>query len=179
MLLIYRFVWSGFTYYISGLDYAPFKRLEPLYKKDSDELMEFHFNFSVKLDAKWIDLFWRQGTENFDASYMSFFTRYFACKYIVATKDEVTDRDMRQNPIIRKLYTEAENRTDANEYLGFTFFDEVLKNHPEYILTLDRVFDVFYDNDYEGDSRIIQKLMIPVWDKKTPDEGDDFYCNIH
>lgn len=169
---------ADLTNYISGLDYAPFKRLEPLYRKDSDEMVEFHFNFSVKLDAKWIDLFWRQGTENFDASYMSFFTRYFACKYIVATKDEVTDRDMRQDPIIRKLYTEAENRTDTNEYLGFTFFDEVLKNHPEYILTLDRVFDVFYDNDYEGDSRIIQKLMIPQWDKKTPDEGDDFYCNI-
>ena len=169
---------ADLTNYISGLDYAPFKSLEPLYRKDSNEKVEFHFNFSVKLDAKWIDLFWNKGKENFDASYMSFFTRFFACKYIVATKDIVSDRDMRQDPILRKLYTEAENRTETNEYLGFTFFDEVLKNHPEIILTLNRVFDVFYDYDYENNSRIIQKLMIPVWDKKTPDEGDDFYCNI-
>ena len=85
---------------------------------------------------------------------------------------------MRQDPIIRKLYTEAENRTDTNEYLGFTFFDKVLRNHPEYILTLDKVFDVFYDNDYKNDKRTIQKLMVPIWDKLAPEDGDDFYCNI-
>lgn len=69
--------------FINNKDYAPYKELVPLYKKDSDDKVGFDFNFSVKLDAKWIDIFWKKGNENFDAAYMSFFSRFFACKYIV------------------------------------------------------------------------------------------------
>ena len=98
---------ADLTNYIGGIDYPPFKELVPLYRKDSEETVEFHFNFSVKLDAKWIDIFWRKGFENFDASYMSFFSRFFACKYIVSTKDVVNDRDMRQDITLRKIYTDV------------------------------------------------------------------------
>lgn len=70
--------------------------------------------------------FLEKGNENFDAAYMSFFSRFFACKYIVSTKDIVSDKDMRQDKTIRQLYTESENRTDANEYLGFQEFENLL-----------------------------------------------------
>lgn len=168
---------ADLTNFIGNKDYAPFKELVPLYKKDSKDQVEFYFNFSVKLDAKWIDIFWKKGQENFDASYMSFFTRFFACKYIISTKDVVTDRDMRQDLTIKKLYTDAENRTDTNEYLGFKEFDEILKNHPEYVLTLDRVLDVFYGFDHEDSRRYIYEKMVPAWEKQSPEDGDDFYCN--
>ena len=169
---------ADLTNFISDKDYEPFKQLVPLYRKDSGEQVEFHFNFSVKLDAKWIDIFWKKGYENFDASYMSFFSRFFACKYIISTKDVVNDRDMRQDATLRKMYTEAENRTEANEYLGFQEFEQILNNHPEYVLTLDKVLDNFYEYDYKDAHKNIYKMMVPSWEKQSPDDGDDFYSNI-
>ena len=169
---------ADLTNYVGNKNYAPFKELVPLYKKDSKDLVEFHFNFSVKLDAKWIDIFWKKGYENFDASYMSFFSRFFACKYIISTKDVVSDRDMRQDSVIKKFYTDAENRTETNEYLGFKEFSEILNSHPEYVLTLDRVLDVFYGFDYEDSKKQIYEMMVPVWQKLSSDDGDDFYSNL-
>ena len=44
----------------------------PLYKDGTADEVSFHFNFSVKLDAKWVDIFWKNGAEDFDNAYMSF-----------------------------------------------------------------------------------------------------------
>lgn len=164
--------------FINNKEYAPYKELVSLYKKDSDDKVGFDFNFSVKLDAKWIDIFWKKGDENFDAAYMSFFSRFFACKYIVSTKDIVSDRDMRQDKIIRKLYTDAESRNDTNEYLGFQEFEDLLSKHPEFIMILDKVFDVFYEYDHRDGKRFIYKSMLPSWEKKNSEDGDDFYSNL-
>ena len=169
---------ADLTNYIGGIDYPPFKEQVPLYCKDSKEQVEFHFNFSVKLDAKWIDIFWRKGFENFDASYMSFFSRFFACKYIISTKDIVNERDMRQDSTLRKIYTDAENRTEANEYLGFQEFKSILINHPEYVLTLDKVLDTFYQYDFKDSQKAIYEMLVPTWEKPSL-EGDDFYSNIN
>ncbi len=168
---------ADLTNFISGKEYKPFKQQVSLYKKDSGEKAEFNFNFSVKLDAKWIDIFWKKGFENFDAAYMSFFSRFFACKYIVSTKDIVTDRDMRQDKTLRHIYTEAENRSEANEYLGFQEFEQLLNRHPEYVLTLDKVLDVFYEYDYKDAKKAIYEMMVPSWEKDISKGGDDFYCN--
>lgn len=169
---------ADLTNYISEVDYPPFKKLVPLYCKDSEETVEFHFNFSVKLDSKWIDMFWRKGFENFDASYMSFFSRFFACKYIVSTKEIVTDRDMRQDLILRKIYTDAEKRAETNEYLGFKEFESILTNHPEYVLTLNKMLDTFYQYDFKDSKKVIYEMMVPAWEKLSL-EGDDFYSNIN
>ena len=168
---------ADLTNFISNTPYERYKELVPLYKKNSEEKVEFHFNFSVKLDAKWIDLFWKKGTENFDASYMNFFTRFFACKYIIATKDVITDRDIRSDKTLRKLYTDAENSNEVSEYLGFQEFEQLLKEHPEYVLTLDKVLDVFYEYDFIDNKKVIFEQMLPSWEKTSPCDGDDFYSN--
>lgn len=168
---------ADLTNFISNKDYSEFQELVPLYKKDSEEQVPMHFNFSVKLDAKWIDIFWKQGIESYDTAYMNFFSRFFACKYIVATKDSVTDRDMRQDAFLRNLYTDAEDRNEAKEYLGFQSFEKILEEHPEYVLCLDKVFDVFYEFDYKDDSHNIFKTTLPPWEKTSEETGDDFYCN--
>ncbi len=164
--------------YMGKIDYPPFKELVPLYRKGSDEKVEFHFNFSIKMDAKWIDIFWQQGLENYDAAYMSFFTRFLACKYIIATKGVVSDKDMRQDEILSTLYTAAENRTNYNEYLGFQAFETILNKKPELILSLDKVFDTFYQYDFINQENSIYKMMVPPWEKPSL-EGDDFYRNMN
>lgn len=167
---------ADLTNFINKCDYEPFSKNVPLFRKDSGEQVRFNFNFSVKLDAKWIDIFWNKGFENFDASYMSFFSRFFACKYIIS-QEKITDKEIRQDLTLKNLFTDAENRMEVNEYLGFQEFEVILKKHPEYVLALDKVLDVFYEFDYENDRKIIFTSMLPIWDNRTERDGDDFYCN--
>lgn len=169
---------ADLTNYVSNKKYDSYKDLVSLYKKGpSDVKVPFHFNFSVKLDAKWVDIFWKNGSEDFDDAYMSFFSRFFACKYIIATKNDVSDKDMRSDASIKLLYTNAEEQIRSNEYYGFKEFEKVLEKNPEYILTLDKVLDTIYQYDFEADDRLIFKGFVPEWDKTDSIIGDDFYCN--
>ena len=131
-----------------------------MYKNGSVENVPFHFNLSLKLDAKWVDIFWKNGAKDFDDSYMSFFTRYFACKYIISSKNHVSDRDMRADKTIKTFYTNAEEQIGSNEYFGFKVFECLLNEHPEYIVSLDKVLDTIYQHDYKSEEKVIYKNIL-------------------
>lgn len=59
---------ADLTHFISNEKRGIFKERVPLYKKDANDKVLFSFNFSVKLDTKWVDIFWRKGSEDFDAT---------------------------------------------------------------------------------------------------------------
>ena len=168
---------ADLTHFVLNKNYALFQENVPLYKKSSINEVPFCFDFSVKIDAKWVDIFWKNGVGNFDSSYMAFFNRFFACKYIIASKELVSDRDMRSDKIIKFFYTDAEEHTGGNEYFGFKNFEILLNQHPEYIVTLSKVLDVLYQYDCKSDEKHIYKSMLPVWEKITLNDGDDFYCS--
>ena len=170
---------ADLTNFVSSEKYEPFCEMVSLYKKGADVRVPFHFNFSVKLDAKWVDIFWRNGNgaADYDASYMSFFSRFFACKYIVSSKDDVSDRDMRADETIRFFYTNADERIGKNEYWGFKAFEALLSKHPKYVVTLSKVLDVLHQYDCKSTEKVLYKNMLPVWEKKPDSDGDDFYCN--
>lgn len=170
---------ADLTNFVSNFDFHDFNNLVPLYRKGASEEVAFSFNFSVKLDAKWVDLFWKKGADDLDEAYMSFFSRFFACKYIVDSKDDVSDKDMRSDETIKALYSDAEKQIEHRNYLGFRIFGTLLNSHPEYIIVLDKVLDTFYEFDYSNSRRIIYHQMVPVWDKDSTNLGDDFYCNTH
>ena len=168
---------ADLTNFVTNNDYPDFQKNVSLYKKGSKDEVSFSFNFSVKLDAKWVDIFWKSGAEDFDDTYMSFFSRFFACKYIIASKEDVSDRDMRSDKTINFFYTSAEEQIGSNEYFGFKPFENLLKSHPEYIITLDKVLDVLYRFDYSSEDKVIFNNMLPIWEKDKDKQGDDFYCN--
>lgn len=168
---------ADLTHFVSNTDYASYNELVPLYKKGTPDKAPFYLNFSVKLDAKWVDIFWNRESEDFDSSYMSFFSRFFACKYIIASKDEVSDRDMRADKNVKFFYTDAEEQIGNNEYFGFRSFEKLLKQNPKYLITLDKVLDVLYDYGYNSDEKHIYQAMLPIWEKTSNDDGDDFYRN--
>lgn len=168
---------ADLTNFVSNNDYQGYQEQVPLYKKNSKEMVPFSFNFSVKLDAKWVDIFWKNGADDFDDAYMSFFSRFFACKYIISSKEDVSDKDMRSDKTIKFFYTNAEEQIGSNEYFGFKSFENLLKSHPEYIITLDKVLDVIYHYDYSSEGKVIFSNMLPVWEKNEDHSGDDFYCN--
>lgn len=168
---------ADLTNFISKSDYKDFKEYVSLYREGATEKLPFYQNFSIKLDAKWVDLFWKRGSEDFDSSYMSFFSRYFAYKYILVSADSVTDYDMRFDEGIRELYTDAEPRIQRNEYFGFKPFQNILDSHPEFICSLDKVLDVLYEYDFKEDRKILRKEFIPLWDRDGNEITDDFMYN--
>ena len=168
---------ADLTNFISKSSYEPFRKNVPLYREGAKETLPFSQNFSIKLDAKWVDLFWQRGSEDFDSSYMSFFSRYFAYKYILVSADRVTDYDMRFDDGIRELYTDAEPRIQRNEYFGFKPFQRILDLHPEYICALDKVLDVLYEYDYKDDRKILRREFVPLWDRDGSENTDDFLYN--
>lgn len=84
---------------------------------------------------------------------------------------------MRSDKTIKFFYTNAEKQIGSNEYFGFKSFENLLKSHPKYIITLDKVLDVIYHYDYSSESKVIFSNMLPVWEKNEELSGDNFYCN--
>ena len=168
---------ADLTNFISKSDYEDFKNYVSLYREGATEKLPFYQNFSIKLDAKWVDLFWKRGSEDFDSSYMSFFSRYFAYKYILVSADSVSDYDMRSDDGLRELYTDAEPRIQRNEYFGFKPFLKILDSRPEFICSLDKVLDVLYEYDFKEDRKIIRKEFVPLWDRDGNELTDDFMYN--
>ena len=166
---------ADLTGFINTSDYSGFKDLVPLYKKEDEEKVPFSQNFSIKLDAKWVDLFWKAGSETFDVSFMAFFSRFFSYQYILSSKDEVSIQAMRKDATIKALYSDPEDKLGSNEYYGFKPFLKVLSKKPGCIITLDKAFDVLYEYDRPGLKDEIQKEMVPTWDRETTPTDAFFY----
>lgn len=166
---------ADLTGFINSSDYSKFKDLVPLYKEGADETVPFSQNFSIKLDAKWVDLFWKAGSETFDVSFMAFFSRFFSYQYILSSKDEVSIQAMRKDATIKALYSDPEEKLGSNEYYGFKPFLKVLSKKPGCIISLDKAFDVLYDYDRPGLKNEIQKEMVPTWDRETTPADAFFY----
>ena len=156
--------------FIDHITNNKYNELVPLYSSTTDNV-PFHFNFASKLDAKWIDIFWKRGVSDFDIAYMSFFYRYFACKYIANSKDSVTDIEMRSDDYISQIFTNAEKRWDKNEYLGFNLFSSQLKQNPKFVYNIDKLLDVFHK--YHKD---ISTELAPIWEHSSDRKSDNFYC---
>ena len=166
---------ADLTGFINSSDYPDFKELVPLYKEGADEKIPFSQNLSIKLDAKWVDLFWKAGSETFDVSFMAFFSRFFSYQYILSSKDEVSIQAMRKDATIKALYSDPEDKLGSNEYYGFKPFLKVLSKKPGCIITLDKAFDVLYEYDRPGLRDEIQKEMVPTWDRETAPTDAFFY----
>lgn len=85
---------------------------------------------------------------------------------------------MRSDKSIKFFFTDAEDRSGNNEYFGFKNFEVLLNQHPDYIITLGKVLDVLYSYDCKSQERHIYKSMIPVWERKSEDCGDDFFVAL-
>lgn len=114
-------------------------------------------NISIKLDAKWIDLFWDSSKKkDSDISYMRFFSRFFACRYLIDSSR--TTKDMRSTDVpVNLFYTQTEK--SKGEYLGFDEFAIELEEHPDYFLAIEKVLDTIQLHKV-----LIEESLIPAWE---------------
>lgn len=123
---------------------------------------------SINIDTKWTDLFWDPSIKNFDASYLRFFSRFFAYRYILDSG--VTARQMQDTDLpINIFFTQSEDKKNINEYLGFEKYDEILKSHSDYFEKIEKILDTLHDQTKHN--AIIESLK-PAWSDKNV--GDFF-----
>lgn len=121
-------------------------------------------NISIKLDTKWIDLFWNSNKKkDSDMSYMKFFSRFFACRYLLDTTR--LPKDMRTDATINFFYTQTEKI--KGEYLGFDEYAEELNAHPDYFVAVEKVLDTL--QLYHA---LIHESLTPAWE--TDKKGNFF-----
>ncbi len=122
-------------------------------------------NISIKLDAKWIDLFWNnEKKKDADISYMRFFSRFFACRYLIDSP--LPPREMRSTEVaVNMFYTQTEK--SKGDYLGFDEYAEELALHPEYFEAIEKILDTLYAH-----YTLIEESLIPAWE--TEGKGNFF-----
>ena len=118
-------------------------------------------NISIKLDAKWIDLFWNPAKPDSDISYMRFFSRFFAARYMVDF--DFPAKDLEGDSRLGAIYTKTEGK---KEDVGFDAYKWVLENKPEeftdsYFSAVEKVLDTLFDN-----KEIIAKWLYPSWSEE-------------
>ena len=127
--------------------------------------------FSTSLDTRWIDIFWNKENELFDTSYLSFFYRYFAARYIL-DHTEKTPEEIRKDDTIAFLYTDAEKSLEI-DYWGFSRFATEIEFGKslgiDYLQEASKVLDIILAHRKE-----IAESLSPVW---APDETTDFFYN--
>jgi hypothetical protein len=133
----------------------------PLVNSLKDEKVPYYLNISTKLDTTWIDIFWEKEDSGFDQKYFSFFYRYFASKYIIDYAKSKSSRDMRTDSNYEFL-NRASEEEQVKRYLNFHVYSDMLKNHPEYIQSLEKVLDCLKEH-YVKD---IKPNMNPSWDEE-------------
>lgn len=115
-------------------------------------------NISIKLDSKWIDLFWRSSKQSYDISYMRFFSRFFACRYLIDSNKPSKEMSSEAS-LVNIFYTQFEKSNV--KYFGFDVFAQELKNHPEYFLAIEKILDTLQHHN-----SVIEQSLTAAWDKE-------------
>lgn len=121
-------------------------------------------NISIKLDTKWADLFWSsKKKKDFDMSYMRFFSRFFACRYLMDSP--LNPKNMRGTDVaVNLFYTQTEKL--KGEYLGFDEYAVELGMHPDYFTAIEKILDTL-----QLHQKVIQASLTPVWDEGKEENG--------
>lgn len=140
----------------SIVKYMKSKDRKGLYGEDEvkDDKIPFWFDFISKIDAKWIDLFWKYDnnsqTECKDIieiddmgignRYLNFFNRYFFTKAIL--KDAMTNSEL--NVLTNFFYYEVESDKMKKKFFGWENYENLF-SQGDCFCEISKVLDVFHD----------------------------------
>lgn len=180
-----------------GLELTPFENFKAdliNYMKNSgefDDIVEYNNHkmphylcIASELDGKWVDLFWDdddyknidkteydEDNEDYSVKYFRFFYRYFASTFILKYATDIKSEPMRQDQNYLFFHQFSEQQKLHN-YYRFKNYKEMLEEHPDYLLSLEKVLNTLYEH-YKNDIKPL--LRTPwgdddEWDFFTPDK---------
>ncbi len=116
----------------------------------------YYLDFSTRIDTRWINIFWNKENPLYDSDYFRFFYRYLSNKFAVDNIDSLGDA-IRNNADQLFFASLSEN---ADRYLGFSTYQRMFENHPDYFKGIKTVLDTFEQYYFD----VIKPTLIPVWD---------------
>ena len=135
------------------------KERKGLYGTDEvkDGKKPFWFDFTTKIDAKWIDLFWKleNNSQNeceniieiddkkIGVGYMNFFSRY-----LFAKSTFLYSKDNEQNINLCQFFSSddgAESARMKERFFGWNYYERMFLVE-DYLRAIDKVLDCFYEN---------------------------------
>lgn len=133
--------------------------------------MPAYLKIASELDGKWVDVFWDdddyknidkteydETNEDYSVKYFRFFYRYFASTYILKYRTDIKSEPMRQDKGYLFFHQLSEQQK-LNNYYRFKNYYEMVKDHPEYVVALEKVLNTLYVHYYSG----IKPLLTPSW----------------
>ena len=116
----------------------------------------FWLDFASKIDAQWIDLFWKceNGSDEecneiisiddklIGIRYLNFFNRYLFTK--AALKDDM--KNNKANALSNFFYNDAEGSKMKERFFGWKKYEEMFLSDEDYLRSLGKVLDVMREN---------------------------------
>jgi hypothetical protein len=127
----------------------------------------YYLNFSHKLDNSWLNLFWRKEDKtgrDYCTRYFRFFYRYFASKVFLEYQKDMRAQDYRPKTEENKIWDFFWRLSpkQQNIYLGFKFYNSLLKSRPEYIHVIEQTLDWFSRPETQ---QLLDDVLCVPWDK--------------
>lgn len=147
--------------------------------------VSFKQYFATKLDCEWCNLFWDSNyPTHLSESYMLFFSRYFAVRYILENPDEIAAakewRDRRKASDLYVLRDDYEK--DRKHYHGIRPFERLVTSasgrRVGYFDDLDVIFTLLMDSKRKNE---MLRAIVPLWEGDVNEDKQlatfDFLCN--
>lgn len=139
--------------------------------EQDEDAVTFKQYFATKLDCSWCDLFWKAADpDSFDSSYMLFFARYFAARFIIEHQNDV--RDWQHCDDLRMLHRSYEQ--DPNHYHGIREYYEMVRlfgDKVDYFDDIAKLLDLLKERKQE-----ILAAMKPIWEPEIAVQAD-YFCD--
>ena len=136
-----------------------------------DDAVSFKQYFATKLDCGWCDLFWKAAEPDaFNSSYMLFFARYFAARFIIEHQDDV--KDWQHCDDLRALHRGYEQ--DPTHYHGIREYYEMVRMFGakvDYFGDIANLLNLLKERKDE-----VLSAMIPVWEPESAKQAD-YFCD--
>ena len=149
----------------TGLDAEP---------RDADAVA-FKQYFATKLDCSWCDLFWRrEDPDRYDSSYMLFFSRYFAARYLLEHQQDIQGKKWQEDKQLDILFFHKLHEEDRVHYHGIAPFAKMVGDFGNGISYFDDIAILL--NLLKCRKGELLEAMKPLW-QPADYVQPDYFCD--
>ena len=135
--------------------------------RDEDKVA-FKVFFATKLDTIWCEPFWDgSNPKTYEISYLKFFSRYFAAKFVLEKRNGVHGKEWESNETLQKLLVTYEK--DVVHYHGIEPFKELAT--PSCFKEIGVLLGLLSSKQSKD---VISQALKPLWESK---DEPDWFCN--
>ena len=135
---------------------------------DKDKV-SFKMFFATKMDTIWCDAFWDgSNPKNYEVSYLKFFSRYFAAKFVLEKQNAIHGKEWESNETLKTLLVTYEK--DVVHYHGIAPFKDKDLATPSCFKEIAVLLELLSSKQSKD---VLFKALKPLWESK---DEPDWFC---